>query len=230
MNDTAVYVRKSLLQMQDKGYRDFHSKLMPQTDPDTIIGVRMPQLRKFCKEFSKTPQSQEFMDILPHEYYEENNLHGLLIENIRDYERCMYELERFLPYIDNWATCDLIAPKVFSKHKEELLVHIRKWLGSGHVYTVRFGIGMLMRHYLDDDYRREYPDMVSGLRSDEYYINMMTAWYFATALAKQYDEVLPYIENRKLDVWTHNKTIQKARESRRVSQEHKDYLNTLRIK
>ena len=230
MDNISGYIRQRLEELRDETYRDFHSKLMPETDPTVIIGVRMPQLRKLAKEISVMPEACRFMKQLPHRYYEENNLHGLLIEGIKDYDECMDALEHFLPYVDNWATCDMIAPKIFAKHREDLLVHIRAWLRSDLTYTVRFGTGMLMRHFLDDDFREEYLDMVSALRSDEYYVNMMTAWYFATALAKQYEAALPYIEGRKLDVWTHNKAIQKARESRRVSQEHKEYLGTLKIK
>lgn len=230
MDNISGYIRQRLEELRDEEYRSFHSKLMPETDPDVIIGVRMPQLRKLAKEISAMPEAGLFMEQLPHRYYEENNLHGLLIEGMKDYDECMGALERFLPYVDNWATCDMIAPKVFAKHREDLLVHIRSWMESDLVYTVRFGTGMLMRHFLDDDFIVEYLDIVSALRSDEYYVNMMTAWYFATALAKQYEAALPYIEGRKLDVWTHNKAIQKARESRRVSREHKEYLGTLKIK
>lgn len=230
MDNISGYIRQRLEELRDEEYRSFHSKLMPETDPEVIIGVRMPQLRKLAKEISAMPEAGLFMEQLPHRYYEENNLHGLLIEGMKDYDECMGALERFLPYVDNWATCDMIAPKVFAKHREDLLVHIRSWMESDLVYTVRFGTGMLMRHFLDDDFRVEYLDIVSALRSDEYYVNMMTAWYFATALAKQYEAALPYIEGRKLDVWTHNKAIQKARESRRVSREHKEYLGTLKIK
>lgn len=230
MDNISGYIRQRLEELRDEEYRSFHSKLMPETDPEVITGVRMPQLRKLAKEISAMPEACRFMKQLPHRYYEENNLHGLLIEGIKDYDECMDALEHFLPYVDNWATCDMIAPKIFAKHREDLQVHIRAWLRSDLTYTVRFGTGMLMRHFLDDDFREEYLDMVSALRSDEYYVNMMTAWYFATALAKQYEAALPYIEGRKLDVWTHNKAIQKARESRRVSQEHKEYLGTLKIK
>ena len=167
---------------------------------------------------------------LPHQYYEENNVHGFLIQQMKEYEKCMEELEKFLPYINNWATCDMTSPKVFKKHKEELLEAVRRWIASDHVYTVRYGIGMLMQHYLDEDFREEYPQMVSEIQSEEYYVNMMIAWYFATALAKQYETILPYIEKQKLDVWTHNKTIQKACESYRITPEQKAYLRTLKIK
>lgn len=223
-------IREDLFAMQDLSYRDFHSRLMPDVDKAAVIGVRVPELRKYVKELVKDPEIQEFLDDLPHQYYEENNVHGFLIQQMKEYEKCMEELEKFLPYINNWATCDMTSPKVFKKHKEELLEAVRRWIASDHVYTVRYGIGMLMQHYLDEDFREEYPQMVSEIQSEEYYVNMMIAWYFATALAKQYETILPYIEKQKLDVWTHNKTIQKACESYRITPEQKAYLRTLKIK
>ena len=223
-------IREDLFAMQDLSYRDFHSRLMPDVDKAAVIGVRVPELRKYVKELAKDPEIQEFLDDLPHQYYEENNVHGFLIQQMKEYEKCMEELEKFLPYINNWATCDMTSPKVFKKHKEELLEAVRRWIASDHVYTVRYGIGMLMQHYLDEDVREEYPQMVSEIQSEEYYVNMMIAWYFATALAKQYETILPYIEKQKLDVWTHNKTIQKACESYRITPEQKAYLRTLKIK
>lgn len=223
-------IREDLFSMQDLSYRDFHSRLMPDVDKDTVIGVRVPELRKYVKELAKDPEIREFLEDLPHQYYEENNVHGFLIQQMKEYEKCMEELEKFLPYINNWATCDMTSPKVFKKHKEELLKAVRRWIVSDHVYTVRYGIGMLMQHYLDEDFREEYPQMVSEIQSEEYYVNMMIAWYFATALAKQYEAILPYIEKQKLDVWTHNKTIQKACESYRITPEQKAYLRTLKIK
>ena len=223
-------IREDLFAMQDLSYRDFHSRLMPDVDKAAVIGVRIPELRKYVKELAKDPEIQEFLDDLPHQYYEENNVHGFLIQQMKEYEKCMEELEKFLPYINNWATCDMTSPKVFKKHKEELLEAVRRWIASDHVYTVRYGIGMLMQHYLDEDFREEYPQMVSEIQSEEYYVNMMIAWYFATALAKQYETILPYIEKQKLDVWTHNKTIQKACESYRITPEQKAYLRTLKIK
>jgi 3-methyladenine DNA glycosylase AlkD len=203
---------------------------MPTVNPETVIGVRTPDLRKLAKEFSKTPEALEFLKILPHRYYEENNLHGFLIETIRDYDIAIDAVDAFLPYIDNWATCDLISPKVFKKHLPELYGKIKVWLKSDRTYTVRFGIGMLMSFYLDDNFRPEMPELVAGIRSDEYYINMMIAWYFATALAKQYDAALPYIQEKRLDKWTHNKAIQKAIESYRISDETKAYLRALKVK
>lgn len=223
-------IREDLFAMQDLSYRDFHSRLMPDVNKAAVIGVRVPELRKYVKELAKDPEIQEFLDDLPHQYYEENNVHGFLIQQMKEYEKCMEELEKFLPYINNWATCDMTSPKVFKKHKEELLEAVRRWIASDHVYTVRYGIGMLMQHYLDEDFREEYPQMVSEIQSEEYYVNMMIAWYFATALAKQYETILPYIEKQKLDVWTHNKTIQKACESYRITSEQKAYLRTLKIK
>ena len=223
-------VQRELFAMQDLKYRDFHAKLMPTVDKGTVIGVRTPELRKFAKEYGKTEMAKIFLQVLPHQYYEENNLHGLLIEQIKDYEQCIEELERFLPYIDNWATCDLLAVRTVKKHLDIFTEEIDRWLSAEHTYTIRFGIGMFMRYYLEERFSLEYPEKVAGIHSEEYYVNMMRAWYFATALAKQYEAALPYIEGRKLDVWTHNKAIQKARESRRVSREHKEYLGTLKIK
>ena len=202
---------------------------MPTVDPDTVIGVRMPALRKLAKDFAETPEAAEFLKALPHRYYEENNLHGLLISAMRDYDRAVAALDAFFPYVDNWATCDLIRPKVFQKHLPELLEKIQVWLASDHTYTVRFGLEMLMTCYLDDAFRPEYLELAAGVRSGEYYVNMMIAWYFATALAKQYDAALPYLRERRLDPWTHNKAIQKAIESCRVTGEQKAYLRTLKV-
>lgn len=221
-------LQKQLFDLQDTTYRDFHSKLMPETDKETIIGIRVPVLRKFAKEFAKKPEAKEFLQQLPHRYYEENNLHMMLIIAIKDYEECLREIENFLPYIDNWATCDMSAPKCFQAHRQELLVHIREWLASGHTYTIRYGIGMLMRLYLGEDFSPEYPEMVSQVSSEEYYVKMMVAWYFATALAMQWDAVIPYLEQRRLPDWTHRRTIQKAIESYRITQEQKDYLRSLK--
>ena len=223
-------IRAELLEMQDTGYRDFHSKLMPTVEKERVIGIRVPQLRKYARQMAKHPEIREFLAELPHYYYEENNLHAFLLEQIRDYDVCVREVERFLPYVDNWATCDGMSPKIFAGHREELLTHIRRWIASDKVYTIRYGIGMLMTHYLEEDFRPEYPELVAKIRSEEYYVNMMIAWYFATALAKQYDAVLPYLENRRLAPWTHNKTIQKACESYRITAEQKAYLRTLKVK
>lgn len=223
-------VRKKLFEMQDKGYRDFHAKLIPTVDKEKIIGIRTPMLRKFAKAFGKTEESEIFLKILPHQYYEENNLHGLLIEQIGDYDKCLEELEHFLPFIDNWATCDMLALRVVKNHLDVFIREIFRWIGSDEAYTIRFGISMLMRYYLEEEFKPEYPEKVALIRSEEYYVNMMRAWYFATALAKQYEQVLPFLEERRMDVWTHNKTIQKAVESYRITMEQKEYLRTLRIK
>lgn len=228
--DVIQYVQERLFELQDLKYRDFHSKLMPTVPKECVIGVRTPALRRFAKEFGKTEDAGEFLNELPHRYYEENNLHGFLIAGMKDYDRCIAELDRFLPYVDNWATCDLMSPKIFKKHLSELLEKIKVWIDSEHTYTVRFGIGMLMSFYLDEAFELQYPEMVAKVRSEEYYVNMMTAWYFATALAKQYEAAVPFIENRRLDKWTHNKAIQKAAESCRITDEQKAYLRTLKIK
>ncbi len=195
-----------------------------------MAGIRTPELRKYAKTFSKTPEAAEFLKILPHRYYEENNLHGFLIESMRDYGQVIAALDAFLPYVDNWATCDLMRPKVFQKHLPELLEEIRRWMASDRTYTIRFGMEMLMTFYLDEAFRPEYLDWVAEVRSQEYYVNMMIAWYFATALAKQYGAALPYIENHRLEPWTHNKAIQKAIESYRITEEQKMYLRTLKVK
>lgn len=228
MNTAEKTIRERLFALQDLTYRDFQSKLMPTIDKETVIGVRTPELRRLAKELRGTTEAAEFLKTLPHRYYEENNLHAFLLESIRDYDACIEEINRFLPYVDNWATCDTMSPKVLGKHLPELLKEINGWLESGETYTVRYGIGMLMRYFLDDEFRPEYPKLVARIVSEEYYIKMMVAWYFATALAKQYDQILPYIEEGRLETWTHNKTIQKAIESYRITPEQKAYLKTLR--
>ena len=225
-------IREEILQrlftLQDLKYRDFQAKLMPTVDKNTIIGVRTPELKKLAKEFAKRGDVGAFLDALPHGYYDENNLHGFILCEEKDFDRVIARLDAFLPYIDNWATCDLLSPKVFKKHKAELLLHIRRWLASDRVYTVRFGIEMLLSHYLDEDFAPEYLEWVAVLRSEEYYVNMMIAWYFATALAKQYEAALPILLERRLAPWTHNKTIQKAIESYRITDEQKEYLRSLK--
>ena len=232
MNKTTIItnVQTRLFELQDLKYRDFHAKLMPTVNKEKIIGVRTPALRVFAKKYGKTDEAKEYLQILPHQYYEENNLHGLLIEQIKDYDTCLEELERFLPYIDNWATCDMLAVKVVKKHLDTFIDEIYLWMESDYTYTIRFGVNMLMRYYLEDAFRMEYPEKVAQVRSEEYYVNMMRAWYFATALAKQYEKILPFIEEQKLDIWTHNKTIQKAIESYRITPEQKEYLRGLKIK
>lgn len=221
-------IQKHLFELQDIKYRDFHSRLMPDTDKETIIGIRVPMLRKYAKSIAGTELSEKFIKELPHHYYEENNLHMMLITRINDYDRCISEIERFLPYIDNWATCDFPAPKCFENHKEELLPVIKRWIASGETYTIRYGIGMLMRLYLDADFDPEYVKLVAEVKSDEYYVNMMIAWYMATALAKQWDAVIPYIEEHRMSDWVHRKTIQKAVESYRITDEQKRYLKGYR--
>ena len=221
-------VQERLLALQDLSYRDFQAKLMPTVDKEKIIGVRTPELRKLAKELKGTAEAAEFLRELPHTYYDENNLHGFLLCEIKDYGECVAALDAFLPQVDNWATCDLLSPKCFKRHKAELIQDIRRWMDSDALYTVRFGIEMLMSHFLDEDFFPESLTWVAELRSEEYYLRMMQAWYFATSLTKRYDEALPYIEQGRLEKWTHNKAIQKAKESFRVSEEHKAYLNTLK--
>ena len=211
--------------MGETDYKEFSSKLMPTVDPATVIGVRTPLLRKFAKDLGAC---EEFLCDLPHFYYEENNLHAFLIEKERDFEKCIERLDVFLPYVDNWATCDSMKPKVLKKDPAALLVHIKRWMNSKDVYAVRYGINLLMSFYLDEHFDEQHLALVANVKSDEYYINMMRAWYFATALAKQSGATLPYIESNALDAWTHNKTIQKAVESLRITPEQKAYLKTLR--
>ena len=223
-------IRKTLFALQDIKYRDFQAELIPGKTADVMIGARTPELRKLAKDLLKREDIGGFLEDLPHEYFDENQLHAFIISGMKDYRECMEEVCRFLPYVDNWATCDQMSPKVFKKHRPALANQADRWLDSDETYTVRFGIGMLMEHFLDEDFEIKYPERIADLRSDEYYVNMMIAWYFATALAKQYDAIIPYIENRRLDSWTHNKTIQKAIESYRITPEQKEYLRTLRIK
>ena len=221
-------LQRSLFELQDLKYRDFQSKLLPKTEKEKIIGVRTPILRKFANEFAQTKEAQKFLQELPHQYYEENNLHLMLVTQIRDYKKCLKEVTQFLPYIDNWATCDLPLPKCFEKHKAELIVDVKNWIVSNDTYTIRYGIGVLLRLYLDEDFKDEYPKLVSAVISDEYYVNMMIAWYFATALAKQWEAVIGYLKDRKLPEWVHRKTIQKAIESNRITEEQKAELRGLR--
>lgn len=220
---------KDLLKLQDAEYRDFHAKLMPNIEKDRIIGIRIPVLRKYAKEISGTKEAEEFIKVLPHFYYEENNLHSFLIEQIKDFDKAIEETERFLPFIDNWATCDSLRPKVFAKYPERLSEKAIEWTGSDKTYTVRFGIETLMTCFLDGNFNIKFPALISKIRSEEYYVNMMIAWYFATALSKQYKAVLPFVENKSLDKWTHNKTIQKATESYRITKEQKEYLRRLKL-
>ncbi len=223
-------IRKELFQKQDVQYRSFQSGLLPTVDPKTVIGVRTPELRKYAGILAVRADISDFLNDLPHPYFDENQLHAFLLSNIREYDRCMEEVLRFLPYVDNWATCDQLSPKVFKKHKSELLKNIEHWICTDEPYTVRFAIRMLMNHFLDESFDAKYPEMVANVRSEEYYVNMMVAWYFATALAEQYEAALPYFEEQRLEPWTHNKAIQKAAESFRIAPEQKEVLKSLRIR
>ncbi len=221
---------KELFLHQDGKYREMQIKITPGRKEEDFIGVRTPELRSYAKQLGKREDVEEFLTALPHTYFEEDQLHAFIISEMKDYERCMEHLNAFLPYVDNWATCDQMSPKIFRKYRKELLGQIRKWLKSKETYTIRFAVGMLMEHFLDEDFDLKYPEMVAGIRSEEYYVNMMIAWYFATALAKQYDAVLPFLTEKRLEIWTHNKTIQKAVESYRITDEQKAYLKTLKIR
>lgn len=228
MRSDAIFQRLS--ELSDPTYRDFHAGLIPNISPETILGVRVPALRKLARELRGSAEAQEFMAALPHEYYDENCLHGLLINDIKDFGATVSALDAFLPYVDNWAVCDLISPRSFKSRPPELAAHVRRWLESSHSYTVRFGIGVLMSFYLDVGFEPAQLEAVAERCCEEYYVNMMVAWYFATALAKQPEAALPYIENRRLSRWTHNKAIQKSIESRRIPDKTKAYLKTLRWK
>lgn len=223
-------LQERLFALRDEEYRDFNARLVPNRDKAAFIGVRTPQLRALAKSMRGTAEAETFLRALPHEYFEEDQLHAFLIEQIKDFDACLAALEAFLPCVDNWATCDQLNPKVLGRDKPRLLAAIRLWLESGETYTLRYAIGQLMRWFLDEDYSPEYSDLVAGVDSGEYYVRMMAAWYFATALAKQYDAVLPYFTERRLPTWTHNKAIQKAVESYRIGDEHKAQLRALRIK
>lgn len=218
-----------LFSKQDEQYRAFQAPLIPTIDKNLMIGVRTPELKKIAKEIGDTSLGKSFIETLSHSYFEENQLHAFIVSNIKDYQSCLIEVKRFLPYIDNWATCDQLCPRVFSKHKAELINEIKEWLKSDHLYTKRFAIKMLMSFYLDDSFNKEHLELVSNVKSEEYYLNMMIAWYFATALAKQYNSTIKCLEDKKLSPWVHNKTIQKALESYRVSDEQKAYLISLKI-
>ena len=222
--------QERLFALQDLGYRDFTAPLIPGVEPERIIGVRTPAVRKLAAELIREGKAEAFLEELPHRYLEENGLHAALLCRQKDFSRCLEQVECFLPFVDNWATCDSLNPDCFKKHPAELLERVPTWLASDRTYTIRFGIGVLMNHFLDENFRPEYLNLVADLRSEEYYVNMMIAWYYATALAKQYEAALPYIENRRLARWTHNKSIQKAIESYRVPEERKAYLRSLRWK
>ena len=223
-------IQKRLFELRDEKYGEFQTKLIPSVNTAAVIGVRTPELRKLAKELSKKEDIDAFLDALPHDYFDENQLHAFILSGMKDYDICIAGVCRFLPFVDNWATCDQMSPKVFGKNKKDLLVYIKEWLKSDETYTIRFAVGMLMEHFLGDDYDTAYPEMVAAIRSDEYYVNMMRAWYFATALAKQYDSAVGFIEEKKLDKWTHNKAIQKSVESYRITPDQKSYLRSLKIK
>ena len=229
MSDAVERVRARLFALRDEKYQAFNAKLIPTMDPSLVIGVRTPELRKLARELARTEDAAAFMAALPHRYFEENNLHGFLIESIRDYDACVAALDAFLPHMDNWATCDQTAPKALAKEPEKLRAQIERWMASEHTYTIRYGVGMLLRHFLDERFDPADLERVAALRSEEYYVNMMVAWYFATALAKQYEAALACIEDRRLPDWTHNKAIQKAIESYRITPEQKEYLKTLKV-
>jgi 3-methyladenine DNA glycosylase AlkD len=225
-----VYVRNWLEANADEGYQKFNSKLMPTVEKSAVFGVRTPLLRKFAKEFFIDPRSTEFLSEVPHKYFEENQLHAFLVEQIADFDRCVTAVEEFLPFVDNWATCDCFSPKIFKNDPDRLLPYIKKWLKSTHVYTVRYGIVMLMRYFLDERFEQKYLDWVAKLPTEDYYLSMAVAWFFATALTKQYIYALPFIENRLLDPKTHNKAIQKCVESFCISDNRKAYLKTIKQK
>lgn len=223
-------IQEQLLQNQDQKYRDFQSNLTPTVRQQTMIGVRTPQLRKMAKKLIQREDADLFLQDLPHTYFEENQLHGMMISEIKDFKRCIQYVSAFLPYIDNWATCDQMIPKVFKQHRQEIIPYIEQWMHSNHTYTVRFAIKLCMEHFLGENFDLCYPEMIASVHTDEYYINMMAAWYFATALAKQYDAILPFLTEYRLTPFVHNKTIQKAIESYRITDEQKEYLRSLRIR
>ena len=221
-------VYEKLMEVKDDKYKEFQVKLVPNISPDAMIGVRTPDMRKIAKEVFNGPDRDIFLKELPHKYYEENLIHFFVIAMIKDFDECIKAVEKFLPYIDCWPVSDQSTPKSFKKNHEKLLPYIRKWIASDHVYTARVGIRMLMNEFLDDDFKEEYLELVASKTGDDYYLKMMVAWYFATALAKKYEETVPYIEQHRLEEWVHKKTIQKAVESFRVSEEHKEYLKSLK--
>ncbi len=230
MNDFEIAIREKLFSLSDTSYADFQSALMPSVPREKIIGVRTPVLRKYASELAKTPLAAEFLSILPHKYYEEDNLHAFLIEKIKNFDETMTAIDKFLPFVDNWATCDCMNPKILAKDKARLIEKTDEWISSSHTYTVRYGIGTLMRHFLGEDFDICFHEKVARIKSEEYYVNMMSAWYFATALAKQYEKTLPFLLEKKLFPWVHNKTIQKACESFRITPEQKEFLKNLKIK
>ena len=223
-----VNIKEELLALQDISYADFQAKLTPNISRDLFIGVRVPEARKLAKRIIGEPETSKFLRDLPHKYYDENILHGLLISEMKDYDACIEAVDEFLPYVDNWAVCDIMSPKIFKKKKKALLEKIKEWSKSEEEYTCRFGLEMLMSHFLDDDFKPEYLEIPLSVNSEDYYVQMMIAWFFATALAKQWDETIKYMEDQRLDTWTHNETIQKARESKRITPKQKEYLKSLK--
>ena len=221
-------VAKMLFEAKDEGYREFQAKLVPNIDPETIIGVRTPDMRRIAKDVFNMKERDDFLNALPHSYYEENLVHFFVLAMIKDFSECVAGVEAFLPYVDCWPVSDQASPKCFKKNHSKLLPYIEKWIASEHVYTARFGIRMLMNEFLNDDFKAEYLELVASKQSEDYYLKMMIAWYFATALAKQYDASVKYMEPGRLDEWTRKKAIQKAIESFRVSDDHKDHLKSLR--
>ena len=228
MSDIISEIREELLTCTEIKYKEFQGSLIPTVEADKVLGIRTPALRKMAKKYYSHEQKDVFLGDLPHDYFEENQLHAFIISLERDFDVCIAEVEKFLPYVDNWATSDQLLPKVFKKSPERLLPHIDKWIASGETYKMRFAIGLLMQHFLNEKFEVKYLEKVAEIRSQEYYVNMMIAWYFATALAKQFDATLPFIENTRLAKWTHNKTIQKAIESYRIMPEQKVFLRTLK--
>ena len=222
-------ITDKLFKLQDKKYQEMQFKIIPNIDNSTIIGVRTPEIKKLAKEIYKEDY-KSFLEELPHKYFDENQLHAFIISEIKDYDECISYINKFLPYINNWATCDTLIPKTFKKNTDKLITEVKKWIKSKEDYTIRYGIGTLMRFYLDDNFKEEYLNLVSKIKSNEYYVNMMIAWFFATSLAKQYDSTIKIIESNKLDTWVHNKTIQKAIESYRINNEQKNYLKKLKRK
>ncbi|KGF09496.1 DNA alkylation repair protein [Clostridiales bacterium S5-A14a] len=221
-------IQEELFALQDVSYGDFQAKLVPNIQRELFIGIRVPEARKLAKRIAKEAEVSRFLTDLPHKYYDENILHALLISEIKDYAECIVEVDEFLPYVDNWAVCDILSPKIFKKNKTPLLGKIKEWSASEKAYTCRFGIEMLMSYFLDEDFKPEYLEIPTSVHSEEYYVRMMIAWFFATALSKQWDATIKYIEDHRLDAWIHNKAIQKARESRRVTIKQKEYLKSLK--
>lgn len=221
-------IQKELFALRDISYGDFHAKLVPNIPRELLIGVRVPEARKLAKRLAKEPEASEFLKDLPHKYYDENILHALLISEMKDYDACIVAIDEFLSYIDNWAVCDILSPKIFKEHKTSLLEKIKEWSASDETYTCRFGLEMLMSYFLDNDFKPDYLEITTSVHSEEYYVRMMIAWFFATALAKQWDATIKYIEDNRLDTWTHNKAIQKAKESRRITPKQKEYLKALK--